>query len=104
MLRPLRRQSRLTPCPLIRMLTKIMPELPSDDVAAAIAHYRDVLGFRVNYEQDDIGVMAATRSCTSASESDVVGRTLLSAAVEAESDVARAPPPVEVELLSLFES
>ena len=39
------------------MLTKIMPELPSDDVAAAIAHYRDVLGFRVNYEQGDIGVM-----------------------------------------------
>ena len=39
------------------MLTKIMPELPSNDVAAAIAHYRDVLGFRVNYEQSDIGVM-----------------------------------------------
>jgi uncharacterized glyoxalase superfamily protein PhnB len=39
------------------MLTKIMPELPSDDVAAAVAYYRDVLGFRVNYEQADIGVM-----------------------------------------------
>lgn len=39
------------------MLTKIMPELPSDDVPAAVAHYRDVLGFRVNYEQADIGVM-----------------------------------------------
>ncbi len=30
------------------MLTKIMPELPSDDVAAAVAYYRDVLGFQVN--------------------------------------------------------
>ena len=39
------------------MLTKIMPELPSDDVAAAVAYYRDVLGFHVNYEQADIGVM-----------------------------------------------
>lgn len=39
------------------MLTKIMPELPSDNVAAAITYYRDVLGFRVNYEQADIGVM-----------------------------------------------
>jgi catechol 2,3-dioxygenase-like lactoylglutathione lyase family enzyme len=39
------------------MLTRIMPELPSDDVPAAVAHYRDVLGFRVNYEQADIGVM-----------------------------------------------
>jgi uncharacterized glyoxalase superfamily protein PhnB len=39
------------------MLTKIMPELPSDDVAAAIAYYRDVLGFRINYEQADLGVM-----------------------------------------------
>lgn len=39
------------------MLTKIMPEMPSDDVGAAIAHYRDVLGFTVNYEQADLGVM-----------------------------------------------
>ena len=39
------------------MLTKIMPELPSDDVAAAVAYYRDVLGFHVNHEQSDIGVM-----------------------------------------------
>jgi uncharacterized glyoxalase superfamily protein PhnB len=39
------------------MLWKIMPELPLDDVGAAIAHYRDVLGFRINYAQHDIGVM-----------------------------------------------
>ena len=39
------------------MLTKVMPELPLDDVAAGVAHYRDVLGFTVNYAQDDIGVM-----------------------------------------------
>lgn len=34
-----------------------MPELPLDDVAAGVAHYRDVLGFRVNYAQHDIGVL-----------------------------------------------
>ena len=39
------------------MLEKVMPELPLDDVPAAVAHYRDVLGFRVNYQQHDIGVM-----------------------------------------------
>ena len=31
--------------------------MPVDDVAAAIAHYRDVLGFHVNYQQHDLGVM-----------------------------------------------
>jgi catechol 2,3-dioxygenase-like lactoylglutathione lyase family enzyme len=36
---------------------KIMPELPLDDVAAGVTHYRDVLGFRVNYAQDNLGVM-----------------------------------------------
>ena len=39
------------------MLQKIMPELPCDDVDAAVTHYRDVLGFKVNYAQHDIGVM-----------------------------------------------
>ena len=39
------------------MLTKIMPEMPTDDVAASVAYYRDVLGFSVNYEQADIAVM-----------------------------------------------
>lgn len=40
-----------------RMMTRIMPELPCDDVPAAVTHYRDVLGFSINYAQDDIGVM-----------------------------------------------
>lgn len=40
-----------------RMLRKVMPELPFTDVAAAILHYRDVLGFDVNYSQHDLGVM-----------------------------------------------
>ena len=39
------------------MLRKVMPELPFTDVAAAVTHYRDVLGFDVNYSQHDIGVM-----------------------------------------------
>ena len=39
------------------MLQQIMPELPWSDVSAGVAHYRDVLGFRVNYQQHDIGVM-----------------------------------------------
>jgi uncharacterized glyoxalase superfamily protein PhnB len=34
-----------------------MPELPLGDVAAGVAHYRDVLGFEVNYQQSDLGVM-----------------------------------------------
>jgi uncharacterized glyoxalase superfamily protein PhnB len=40
-----------------RQLRKIMPELPLDDVTAGVAHYRDVLGFTVNYAQDNLGVM-----------------------------------------------
>jgi uncharacterized glyoxalase superfamily protein PhnB len=40
-----------------RMMSRIMPELPCDDVPAAVRHYRDVLGFSINYAQDDIGVM-----------------------------------------------
>jgi catechol 2,3-dioxygenase-like lactoylglutathione lyase family enzyme len=39
------------------MMRVIMPELPLDDVPAGVRHYRDVLGFSVNYEQHDIGVM-----------------------------------------------
>jgi uncharacterized glyoxalase superfamily protein PhnB len=34
-----------------------LPELPVDDVAAAVTYYRDVLGFQINYQQDDLGVM-----------------------------------------------
>ena len=33
----------------MHMLTKIMPEMPTSNVAAALAYYRDVLGFSVNY-------------------------------------------------------
>ena len=40
-----------------RMLRKVMPELPMSDVIAGVVHYRDVLGFEVNYSQHDIGVM-----------------------------------------------
>ena len=34
-----------------------LPELPVDDAAAAVRYYRDVLGFIVNYEQEDLGVL-----------------------------------------------
>lgn len=40
-----------------RMLRTIMPELPLTDVPRGVAYYRDVLGFTVNYAQDDLGVM-----------------------------------------------
>ena len=40
-----------------RMLRKVMPELPFTNVPAGVTHYRDVLGFEVNYAQHDIGVM-----------------------------------------------
>jgi uncharacterized glyoxalase superfamily protein PhnB len=39
------------------MMRKALPELPFNNVAAAVAHYRDVLGFRINYQQHDLGVM-----------------------------------------------
>ena len=38
-------------------LFKVMPNMPLSDVAAGVAHYRDVLGFDVNYVQDNLGVM-----------------------------------------------
>ena len=34
-----------------------LPELPFDNVPAAVAYYCDVLGFRINYQQDDLGVL-----------------------------------------------
>jgi uncharacterized glyoxalase superfamily protein PhnB len=40
-----------------RMLRKVMPELPFTNVATAVVHYRDVLGFEVNYAQHDLGVV-----------------------------------------------
>lgn len=39
------------------MMLQALPEMPCDDVAAAVAYYRDVLGFHVNHQQDDLGVM-----------------------------------------------
>jgi uncharacterized glyoxalase superfamily protein PhnB len=39
------------------MMLKALPELPFDDVGAAVSYYRDVLGFRINYQQHDLGVM-----------------------------------------------
>lgn len=37
-------------------MQQALPELPCDDVAAAVGWYREVLGFRINY-QHDLGVM-----------------------------------------------
>ena len=39
------------------VMSRIMPELPCADVPAAVTHYRDVFGFDVNYQQEDLGVM-----------------------------------------------
>ncbi len=39
------------------MMRQALPEVPFDNVAAAVAYYRDVLGFHINYQQDDLGVM-----------------------------------------------
>jgi uncharacterized glyoxalase superfamily protein PhnB len=39
------------------MMQKALPELPFDDVPRAVMYYRDVLGFRINYQQSDLGVM-----------------------------------------------
>ena len=41
----------------LRQLRKTLPHLPLDDVPAGVAYYRDVLGFRINYAQPDLGVM-----------------------------------------------
>ncbi len=38
-------------------LRQALPALPFDDVPAAVAYFRDVLGFRINYQQADLGVM-----------------------------------------------
>lgn len=39
------------------LLEQALPELPFDDVPAAVAYYRDILGFKINYQQQDLGVM-----------------------------------------------
>jgi uncharacterized glyoxalase superfamily protein PhnB len=38
-------------------MRQALPELPFDNVPAAVTYYRDVLGFRINYQQADLGVM-----------------------------------------------
>lgn len=40
-----------------RQLRLLLPELPVSDVSAAVAYYQKILGFKVNYAQDDLGVM-----------------------------------------------
>lgn len=41
----------------LRQLRRILPELPLSDVPAGVAYYRDILGFRINHAQSDLGVM-----------------------------------------------
>lgn len=38
-------------------LRQALPELPFDNVPAAVTYYCEVLGFRINYQQHDLGVM-----------------------------------------------
>jgi hypothetical protein len=38
-------------------MRQALPELPFDNVPAAVTYYRDVLGFRINYQQAGLGVM-----------------------------------------------
>jgi catechol 2,3-dioxygenase-like lactoylglutathione lyase family enzyme len=47
--------SRRAPQP--RGMRQVLPELPFDNVAATVTYYCDVLGFRVNYQQDGLGVL-----------------------------------------------
>ncbi len=41
----------------LRQLQQMLPELPLSDVPAGVAYYQKVLGFRINYAQQDLGVM-----------------------------------------------
>jgi predicted enzyme related to lactoylglutathione lyase len=41
----------------LRQLQQLLPELPLADVAAGVAYYQKVLGFRINYAQEGLGVM-----------------------------------------------
>lgn len=43
------------------MVKQALPEFPCDDLAAAIAQYRDVLGFKINYADEWVGVMDRDR-------------------------------------------
>jgi uncharacterized glyoxalase superfamily protein PhnB len=39
------------------MVEQFLPHLPFDDVAAAVRYYCDIFGFKINYSQEDLGVM-----------------------------------------------
>lgn len=41
----------------LRQLRQMLPELPLTDVAAGVAYYQEVLGFKINYAQENFGVM-----------------------------------------------
>ena len=41
----------------LAMFEKALPVIALDDVPAGVAYYRDVLGFEINYQQDDLGVV-----------------------------------------------
>ncbi len=41
----------------LRQLEQALPELPLSDVGAGVAYYQKVLGFKINYAQEDLGVM-----------------------------------------------
>ncbi len=43
--------------PQPRGLRQALPNLPFDDVAAAVTYYCEVFGFRINYQQEDFGVL-----------------------------------------------
>lgn len=45
----------------LAMFQKALPRLPLTDIPAGIAHYRDVLGFKVNYQDQNVGVMDRDR-------------------------------------------
>lgn len=38
-------------------LEKALPHLPCSDIAASVTHYCSALGFSINYQQHDLGVM-----------------------------------------------
>ena len=43
------------------MFEKGLPAIALEDVAGGVAYYRDVLGFHINYQQHDLGVMDRDR-------------------------------------------
>jgi len=38
-------------------LRQMIPELPLSDIAAGVTHYCEVLGFRINFAKDDLGIL-----------------------------------------------